>query len=65
MCGEPPQPEPLCVKWCMSDALTYVEREEQEEAEEDEGDKERAVAYLIEKYGADEIREILDREAKD
>ena len=65
MCGEPPQPEPLCVKWCMSDALTYVEREEQEKAEEDEGDKERAVAYLIEKYGADEIREILEREAKD
>jgi benzoyl-CoA reductase subunit BamC len=65
MCGEPPQPEPLCVKWCMSDALTYVEREEEEGAEEDEGDKERAVAYLIEKYGADEIREILEREAKD
>ena len=65
MCGEPPQPEPLCVKWCMSDALTYVEREEEEEAEEDEGDKERAVAYLVEKYGAAEIREILEREAKD
>lgn len=28
MCGEPPQPEPLCVKWCLSDALTYLEREE-------------------------------------
>ena len=65
MCGEPPQPEPLCVKWCMSDALTYVEREEEEGEEDDEGDKERAVAYLIEKYGADEIREILEREARD
>jgi benzoyl-CoA reductase subunit BamC len=64
MCGEPPQPEPLCVKWCMSDALTYVEREEEQGAEEEEGDKERAVTYLVEKYGADEIREILDREAK-
>ena len=28
MCGEPPPPEPLCVRWCMTDALTYVEREE-------------------------------------
>lgn len=24
---EPMPPEPLCVKWCLSDALTYVERE--------------------------------------
>lgn len=31
MCGEPPPPEPLCVKWCLSDALTYVERVEEEE----------------------------------
>lgn len=30
MCGEPPPPEPLCVKWCLSDALTYVEREEED-----------------------------------
>ncbi|MFC1980203.1 (4Fe-4S)-binding protein [Chloroflexota bacterium] len=28
MCGEPPPSEPICVKWCISDALTYVEREE-------------------------------------
>ncbi|MBI4295132.1 MAG: (4Fe-4S)-binding protein [Chloroflexi bacterium] len=31
MCGEPPLPEPMCVKWCLTDALTYVEREEEEE----------------------------------
>ena len=31
MCEEePPLPEPMCVKWCLSDALTYVEREEEE-----------------------------------
>ena len=23
MCGEPPPEEPMCVKWCLSDALTY------------------------------------------
>jgi len=31
MCGEPPPPEPMCVKWCQTDALTYVEREEEED----------------------------------
>lgn len=32
MCGEPAPPEgPLCVKWCLSKALTYIEREEVEE----------------------------------
>ena len=31
MCGEePPLTEPMCVKWCMSDALTYEEREEED-----------------------------------
>ena len=27
--------EPLCVKWCRVDALTYEEREEEVDAEED------------------------------
>lgn len=63
MCGEPPQPEPLCVKWCMSDALTYVEREEEGEEEEAE-DKECAVDYLIKKYGIEEIQKIIDKKSK-
>ena len=36
MCGEPMPPEPLCVKWCLSDALTYVEREEEMEVADEE-----------------------------
>jgi hypothetical protein len=28
MCEQLSPPDPLCVKWCLSDALTYVEREE-------------------------------------
>jgi benzoyl-CoA reductase subunit BamC len=32
MCGEPPPPEgPLCVTWCLYEALTYFEREVEEE----------------------------------
>jgi benzoyl-CoA reductase subunit BamC len=61
MCGEPSQSEPMCVKWCLSDALTHVEREEEGEEEDDEGERERAVEYLIDKYGAEEIRDVLDR----
>lgn len=30
MCGEPPPPEPLCVKWCLPGALTYHERIEED-----------------------------------
>jgi len=63
MCGEPPQDEPLCVKWCMSDALMYVEREEEGE-EEEAGDKERAMEYLIKKYGVKEIRDMLEKKSE-
>ena len=28
---EPPLSEPMCVQWCLGDALTYEEREEEEE----------------------------------
>ncbi|MDD1778228.1 MAG: (4Fe-4S)-binding protein [Candidatus Helarchaeota archaeon] len=30
LCDEPPQPKPLCVKWCLNEALTYVEKKEEE-----------------------------------
>jgi len=29
-------PEPLCVKWCLSNALTYAEREEETEVTDEE-----------------------------
>ena len=60
MCGEPPQPEPLCVKWCKSEALTLVEREEESEEEEVVFDeKGAALDFLIKKYGLKEIREAV------
>ena len=34
MCGEPMPEVPMCVKWCLADALVYVEREEDEETGE-------------------------------
>jgi benzoyl-CoA reductase subunit BamC len=65
MCEEePPLPEPLCVKWCKSDALTYEEREEEEEEEERVEQKQLQVEILVKKYGLEEIRNILTRISK-
>ena len=44
--------EPLCVKWCINDALTFEEREE----ECDEADQLGAgLSSLIDRYGLEEI----------
>jgi len=65
LCGDPPPPEgPLCVYWCKDDALIYVEREEEGEEKNKEDEKEKALEYLIEKYGLAEIRESLNRKSK-
>jgi benzoyl-CoA reductase subunit BamC len=35
MCeSDPPLSEPMCIQWCIADALTYEEREEEVEEEE-------------------------------
>lgn len=61
LCGTPPPPEgPLCVAWCQDDALTYSERDEEGELEE-EDQAETSVAFLIRKYGLQKIEEILKR----
>lgn len=54
--------EPLCVQWCLVDALTYEEREEVEEVEEENlGDMETGLESLIEKYGLQKIIDTLAR----
>ncbi len=58
---EPLLAEPLCVKWCLRDALTYTEREE-EGVEENKGDdKEVAVGHLVQRYGLKEVMDIINR----
>jgi benzoyl-CoA reductase subunit BamC len=62
MCGEPPLPEPMCVKWCLADALTYVEKEEEVEEEVVRPEEsQKSMEYLVNKYGIDEIKSILDQ----
>lgn len=50
--------EPLCVKWCINDALTLEEREE--ECEEADG-LETGLSSLIDQYG---LEKIMDRIVK-
>jgi benzoyl-CoA reductase subunit BamC len=53
--------EPLCVKWCITDALTYEEREEDIEEEPKAEDVEIGLSSMIDKYGMDKITDALAR----
>jgi benzoyl-CoA reductase subunit BamC len=55
--------EPLCVKWCLVDALVLEEREEEVEEEEALDEMELGLESLTQKYGMGKIRETLDRMA--
>jgi len=65
MCEEKsPQEEPLCVQWCINDALTYEEKEEEGEEEEKPGEMEIGLESLVKKYGVKTVRDTLARIAK-
>jgi benzoyl-CoA reductase subunit BamC len=53
--------EPLCVKWCMHDALILEEREEVVEEQEDLEDLEIGLESLADKYGLDKIMDAMAR----
>ena len=56
--------EPLCVKWCMHDALVLEEREEDvEEADEqpEQEDLDIGLGSLADKFGVDKIMDALAR----
>ncbi|NLW34345.1 (4Fe-4S)-binding protein [Syntrophorhabdus aromaticivorans] len=56
--------EPLCVKWCITDALTYEEREEEVEEEEKPEEVDMALGSLIDKHGLDKIADAVARMSK-
>lgn len=65
MCeDDPPQEEPLCVQACSLDALTLEEVEEEVEDEVKLTEVEVSVKSLIDKYGMQEIEEIVARMAQ-
>lgn len=53
--------EPLCVKWCLVDALSYEEREEEVEEEEGPEEMEVGLQALADEYGLDKIMETVAR----
>jgi benzoyl-CoA reductase subunit BamC len=67
MCEEDPSlPEPLCVKWCLAEALTYEVREEEGEGEEEEkqSEMETGLEQLVNRYDAGAVMESLARLAR-
>jgi len=65
MCEErSPDEEPLCVQWCINDALTYEEKEEEGEEEEKPREMEVGLESLVKKYGIKTVRDTLARIAK-
>jgi benzoyl-CoA reductase subunit BamC len=64
MCeSDPPLAEPMCVQWCLAEALTYEEREEEVEEEEEEKREEMEIGLesLANKYGLQKIMETIAR----
>jgi benzoyl-CoA reductase subunit BamC len=54
--------EPLCVMWCLAEALVYVEREEEYEEEEVKPDDlELGIEALADKYGLENLVETVAR----
>lgn len=65
MCeDDPPQKEPLCVQWCLNDALTYEEREEEVEEEVKLDEMEIGLEELANKYGLQKIMDTVARMSK-
>jgi len=63
MCeSDPPLEEPMCVQWCLVDALTYEEREEEVEEEEKKPEEmETALESLAKKYGLQKVMDTVAR----
>jgi benzoyl-CoA reductase subunit BamC len=59
MCED--EEEPLCVKWCLADALTYEEREEEVEEEVEQEKLEIGLESLANEYGLDKIIDTIAR----
>jgi benzoyl-CoA reductase subunit BamC len=62
MCeSDPPLTEPVCVQWCLNDALIYEEREEEVEEDVSEEALETGLESLANKFGLDKIMETVAR----
>jgi benzoyl-CoA reductase subunit BamC len=65
MCeDDPPQEKPLCVQWCLNDALTYEEREEELEEEVKLDELEVGLESMVDKYGLQKVMDTVARMSK-
>jgi len=65
MCeSDPTLEEPLCVTWCLADALTYEERVEEAEPSEDVTDIDLGVEALANKFGWESLVDTVNRLSK-
>ncbi len=65
MCeDDPPQEKPLCVQWCLNDALIYEESEEDVEEEVKLDEMEVGLESMIDKYGLQKVMDTVTRMAK-
>ncbi|MCL5057510.1 MAG: (4Fe-4S)-binding protein [Actinobacteria bacterium] len=62
MCED--QEEPLCVQWCMVNALTCEESEEEVEEEAKLGDMKIGLKSLVDKYGLQKLVDAVARMSK-
>ena len=62
MCeSDPTLEKPLCVEWCLVDALTYEEREEEVEEGAEQEELEIGLEALANKYGLDKMMDTVAR----
>ncbi|MFC1679125.1 (4Fe-4S)-binding protein [Elusimicrobiota bacterium] len=62
MCeSDPPLEKPLCVQWCLNDALIYEEREEEAEKEPEPEELEVGLESLVDKFGLEKIADTVAR----
>ena len=65
MCeSEPPLEEPMCVQWCLAEALVYEEREEVVEEEETPEEVEIGIEAMAHKYGWQKVIDTVSRLSK-
>jgi benzoyl-CoA reductase subunit BamC len=53
--------QPLCVKWCLAEALIVEEREEEVDEQPKMEDVESGLASMISKYGMDKVADTVAR----
>jgi benzoyl-CoA reductase subunit BamC len=64
MCEDNLPEKPLCVQWCLNDALTYEEREEEVEEEVKLDELEVGLESLVDKYGLQKVMDTVTRMSK-